>query len=666
MTTQEKRKLYDEFLAEFPLEKLREMPLERYTNLNRQDSFCYWLESKLTHLGSIWGGSAYKFNVFEFSKEPGDNSKFRNDGRYSWYARLGNTAREAYAKTLEAIVTVAQAADRGDWDTIEKVRDLGPAFKWKIAFMYSHWRLIAIYKTDMLKAAAELSGMQTKKRVSMAELQEFLMDRQGERDTMEYSDELWRRADEATKKRVWVISPGEKGRLWQDFVKEGIIAIGWDEMGDLSEFENREDLEDAYKGAYPDKGGNNFNDYLCLWQFANVMKKGEIVYAKGGLRTILGRGVIETEYIYDDSRQEYQSIRKVRWENTESRELPEDVKTTFPTKTLTDLSEFKSLVKSMEALFATQTIQVRSSDVPERIREMAELLRLKKNVILQGAPGTGKTYSTASLALALFGEPVSDWNDHSAIMSRYEQLREAGRISFTTFHQSMDYEDFVEGIKPVTKDGAVIYAIEEGIFKRICSRAEKEPQIPYLLIVDEINRGNVSKIFGELITLLEADKRQGGAHPVTVTLPYSKQPFSVPGNLYIVGTMNTTDRSTGTIDYAVRRRFAFVTLPADRSVLKGYSVAEALFDDVQKFIRDNRLSDIDMEDLMPGHSYFMAGNEEELRTNVKYALIPLIKEYIKDGILNVKSDDAQKYFDKWLELKPFESAASSITETPEI
>ena len=185
---------------------------------------------------------------------------------------------------------------------------------------------------------------------------------------------------------------------------------------------------------------------------------------------------------------------------------------------------------------------------------------------------------------------------------------------------------------------------------------------PHVLIIDEINRGNISRIFGELITLLEADKRtDGGAHPIKVTLPYSKESFSVPSSLYIIGTMNTTDRSTGAIDYAVRRRFAFITLETSREVIEGSiqdkdvrTKALALFDEINgkgtedktSFIATHQAGDFDLEDLKVGHSYFIAKDLPELQRKMRYEVIPLLHEYIKDGILQAKEGDGE-YFSAW-------------------
>lgn len=393
--------------------------------------------------------------------------------------------------------------------------------------------------------------------------------------------------------------------------------------------------------------------------------------------------------------------------------------------------------------------------IPEEIQKYTNILRFKKNIILQGAPGTGKTYNTAALALAICGEQIPE--DHGEVMSRYEELQKEGRIGFATFHQSMDYEDFVEGIKPKTENGMVSYEVEDGIFKLLSNKAQTKsgssivdcidkfihsiegfsnkkliPTItgrsslyvwwnkgnstlstrssvsssskesehspspinieklkmqavgegmennwptyaqaiinavkneyrdeleddhsttPYVLIIDEINRGNVSKIFGELITLLEADKRIGGDHPIRVTLPYSKESFGVPSNLYIIGTMNTTDRSVGNIDYAVRRRFAFATLKADEELVKQNSIplAVELFGAVESFIKKHQI-DMDFEDLMVGHSYFFAKDENELELKWQYEILPLLNEYIKDGIVNVKTIDNEITIDMFVEM----------------
>ena len=271
------------------------------------------------------------------------------------------------------------------------------------------------------------------------------------------------------------------------------------------------------------------------------------------------------------------------------------------------------------------------------IESYKAILLKKKNMILQGAPGTGKTYSTAELALSLIDKlPKKDEeNEHiyqKRIMDIYNNnriYRGKGQIDFITFHQSIDYEEFVEGIKPVSKGNKINYTVQDGIFKNICNLAIKHKDKNYVLIIDEINRGNISKVFGELISLLESDKRFGAEHSLSVTLPYSKESFFVPSNLYVIGTMNTTDRSVGLIDYAIRRRFLFVTMTADEGKIKDEN-AKKLFLAVKNFLEETKY-EMDIEDLMVGHSYFMEA--DDLEANWQYEIFPLLMEYYKDGII---------------------------------
>lgn len=274
----------------------------------------------------------------------------------------------------------------------------------------------------------------------------------------------------------------------------------------------------------------------------------------------------------------------------------------------------------------------------ELIEESVKLLKEKKNLILQGAPGTGKTYTTASIIVEMKHEYMPDMT-REEIMEKYNKMVNKGFVKFTTFHQSLDYEDFVEGLKPIVEDGHVTYIIEPGIFKNICAQASKDSNNSYFLIIDEINRGNVSKIFGELITLLEPDKREGSINALSAILPYSKESFCIPDNLFIIGTMNTTDRSVGSIDYALRRRFAFLTVKANESIVsrQGGEVGEKAleyFNKVYEHLSKYPSCDIDLDDLMIGHSYFIADSIPSLDLKWQYEVLPLLEEYYKDGLIS--------------------------------
>ena len=284
--------------------------------------------------------------------------------------------------------------------------------------------------------------------------------------------------------------------------------------------------------------------------------------------------------------------------------------------------------------------------VSEETKRAVQLLENSGQIILQGAPGCGKTYITTELAVYLCDGSVPSTREQ--LKKRYKELQSEGRIYFTTFHQSLDYEEFVEGLKPDTdslNDKDMRFVVKPGIFKRICMAASStdgnNTNKPYVLIIDEINRANVSKVLGELITLLEKSKRLGGDDEFTVTLPYSGEKFGVPDNLYIIGTMNTADRSLGYIDYAVRRRFAFMTLESQSDVIRDYYHNEgelmekeiSLFTSVRDLIKDNLNSDFDLKDIMIGHSYFLAKSGDEYKLNLEYKIRPLLEEYLRDGII---------------------------------
>lgn len=301
-------------------------------------------------------------------------------------------------------------------------------------------------------------------------------------------------------------------------------------------------------------------------------------------------------------------------------------------------------------------------DTNSALDNTIKIWRKKKNLILQGAPGVGKTYNTARLAVKLISNEQIDYTDDKAVMKSYNSLSQDHRIRFVTFHQSMDYEDFVEGLRAQQVDlgngrKGINYVPKDGAFKKICKDALDNSDKDYVLIIDEINRGNISKIFGELITLLESDKRHGQPHELSVNLPYSGKDFFVPSNLYILGTMNTTDRSVGSLDYALRRRFAFETIQASEDVIMSNKNAsedlkqkeKALFEDVKNFISDSK-PDMDIEDLMVGHSYFMADNINDLKIQLEYEIIPLLDEYVADGIIMVSKEKFDSKKEEWNKL----------------
>ena len=296
-----------------------------------------------------------------------------------------------------------------------------------------------------------------------------------------------------------------------------------------------------------------------------------------------------------------------------------------------------------------------------------------KNVIFYGPPGTGKTYTTAKRAVEICKtESEKELTDYTEIMKKYNELKEKNRIEFITFHQSYGYEEFIEGIKPVVSNEddesdsensqEIKYEIVDGIFKKFCDEARKaqdKENNEYVFIIDEINRGNISKIFGELITLIETTKRAGKKECISTKLPYSKEEFTVPDNVYIIGTMNTADRSIALMDTALRRRFYFEEMLPNYDLLKDIFVEdEGVKVNIGAMLKaiNERIEYLYDREHTIGHAVFLELNEnndiDKLENIFKKSVIPLLQEYFYEDydkirlILgdNAKDEDEQFIF----------------------
>lgn len=771
--------LYDEFQKRYPLESLPYMKLTEYTDLIPNESFCNWIESKVVALGSIWGSNSYKFGIFRYKNIVKDNSKFQYDDKYAWYSRYkAPDAETAFEIVRNAIVTVANAARNRDLDTIEKVDVINGMYKWKIAFLYSDAWLLPIYNMEWLREICTNFGMPDAHKADMADLMRFLIERRGNRDTFEYHDELLALKDKIyadRPHRVWAYSPGEGASQWDRCVREGIMALGWREMGDYSRFASRKDILAEMRYVYNNPKGKFVNDSLALWEFVHQVKPGDIVYAKKGLYKIVGRGIVEGDYQYLDGGGSYPNVRNVRWTHTGEFDSPRQL----PQKTLTDISKYPDYVNSLNMIFDSniqdsanihvdqpgywwlvanpkywsfadlkvgETVDytvkndkgnkrripanfdnakvgdivvgyeanpikkivalakvVKASDGetitfekteeleapipwasfkgleelkdmefiknqngsffkltsaefefilniirqenPEpdganpikskenfepytkadflkevfmtepQLDELTQLLRQKKNVILQGVPGVGKTFSAIRLAYCMMGEKNDDC------------------IEMVQFHQNYSYEDFFMGYRP-TADGG--FELRTGSFYNFCKKAEEQPSKDFFYIIDEINRGNLSKIFGELLMLIE-----NGYRGRSIKLAYRNEQFSVPGNLYIIGMMNTADRSLAMIDYALRRRFSFHTMLPGFTT-DGFKAEIEKHTDpripkvVEAIVSLNRV--IEKDDSLGsgfciGHSYFCnrPADEPWIDNVVRYDLCPMLDEYWFDS-----------------------------------
>ena len=434
--------------------------------------------------------------------------------------------------------------------------------------------------------------------------------------------------------KYWLISPGRDAVWWDEFYENGEIGIGFDGTGDLSQYENKEELRIKFQEMFNDNSTHKNNVHAC-WQFVHDMQIGDVVFAKNGNSEIIGRGIVEGDYEYNPDGN-YHKLRKVKWTDKGNWKS----KNKLPTKTLTDITNYTEFVNDIKQLFVSENDDDEIEEVKytEYNREdfleevfidendystLEQLLLNKKNLIVQGAPGVGKTFMAKRLAYSIMG--VKDYN----------------RVRMVQFHQSYSYEDFVMGYRP-TEDG---FKLREGSFYHFCKLAEEDEENDYFFIIDEINRGNLSKIFGELFMLIEADKR---GEKNKIQLLYSDEYFYIPRNVYIIGLMNTADRSLAMIDYALRRRFAFFDLKPgfDSDGFKEYQneLENSKFDNLinvmielnQKIKDDESLG----EGFRIGHSYLCNIKSEDvdkkLRYIVEYEIIPLLKEYWFDETKNIE------------------------------
>jgi 5-methylcytosine-specific restriction enzyme B len=586
-------------------------------------------------------------------------------------------------------------------------------------------------------------------------------------------------------KQYWAYAPGEDAKYWDEYYQKGIMAIGWSKTGDLEKYRSKVAIQKVLKDLYKTDSAPT-NRALACYDFAYNIKKGDVVFVKRGIKELIGYGVVDSDYFYDETREKHKHVRKVNWIKKGSWKLKEK----FALKTLTNITsypdfiadlnflveetaeplediklatkaenfwwlsanpkiwnpsdheigqkqiytsknekgnkrriyknfeevkpgdlivgyvaspikEVTTLLKVTKGLFSSsegegfEFEKIEQFEIPLSLKEMqavpdlkksepfrnnnqgslfklteneyetiqaivdeknlgkptpviesystekeletiflsqqeftdvVNLLKYKKNIILQGPPGVGKTFIAKHIAWSMIGK------------------KDESRIQMVQFHQSYSYEDFVQGFRP-DDDGQ--FYLKDGIFYTFCKKARRDLQNEYFFIIDEINRGNLSKILGELMILIEPDKR--GA--IEIPLTYSKaddETFMVPPNVHIVGTMNTADRSLAMVDYALRRRFCFVDLqPAYNSdkfnsFLKNAGVQPNLIEKINLNIaKVNQVIEDESKNLGPGfrigHSYFCSFENEKTfdeswyQRVVKYEIAPLLREYWFDN-----------------------------------
>jgi len=734
---------WKEFLEKWPVSRIENMTLEEYSKVGSKDSFTFWIESELDQLGSVWGGSSFKFGVFnrkDLTVKQNDSMRSYSD-EYAWHPKYGDSAEAAFDNIKELILKVIAFVKSANIFSIDSI-DLGDAYKWKIAFLFQDQTspvVVPIYKKEMLK---KLAGVQDNLPVS--ELHKLLLDKKPvELSVFQYGKQLWEsyNKDISEKdKKYWLYAPGSNAKYWDEFYSQGIMAIGWDSLGDLSQYESKAEIVKKLQEIDSDTGSKK-NNSTATYEFCNEIKPGDIVLAKKGVSKYVGYGIVVGDYYFDPDREYFKHTRDVKW-------LKKGQWTNGdkgPVKTLTNITPYPDFVKKILSIMdvddKTDTI----------INKTADSIA-SQNIILYGPPGTGKTYEllhkwipeyraikrTAKekrddalrefVADATWWEiivyvmvdigkkdiHVKDIREHHVLQMKdslssnknvkatvwgnlqmhtckesetvnytkrqspalfdknsdsswylldqwkdivpdtaetIESIKNSEgsndeiikRYEFITFHQSYGYEEFIEGLRPITnEDGQITYEVKPGVFQRICNRAKLDPQNRYAIFIDEINRGNISKIFGELITLVETDKRvhydQKGRRihgdvGLEITLPYSGNAFGVPANLDIIGTMNTADRSIALLDIALRRRFEFNEVMPNEKIIQGddgTGTIEAGNIDLRALLNmlNKRIRLLAGRDLQLGHAFFCrTENIIDLQDCFANKIIPLLQEY---------------------------------------
>jgi 5-methylcytosine-specific restriction protein B len=782
----------------FPIDQWPTMPLERYAlgQDTSDETFCQWMEYRTQHLGSIRGGSARKLIIYKHKDKPG------------WYFDPEyKDEQEAWVAVRQAFVQAFEKAKAGDWNTIDDLTPLsgGPALRLKTLRVYFPADVLPIASKQHLRHFLRtLDRPEADDRsMDVVRLNRALLEAVRNRSEFEgwsppeIERFLYNWADPRDQRRIVKIAPGENAKFWDDCLREGYICVGWDQVGDLREFESKESFRARFEKEYSDTYNNHTPTISKkaneVWTLIEL-EPGDLVVANKGTSQVLAIGkVIEPAYAWKPDRPEFRHTVQVEWDTTYAKTIPPQNRWALVTVAPVPATLYDTIVGEKAA-------EVPPPPIDPLLRDIAEALQRKGQVILYGPPGTGKTYHARRFAVAWLLQHDGRTADAQAVLADVDKFLEAERelstvqvsrrvwwvvanpkewswdrlfkekrvsyrygrlqrnyphvkagdlvigyqstpekrivalarvskgfgahggkeptieitplarvktgltydelaadailkasepmrfrnqgtlfglnvdeadhllsllaerdpdlqpfvgddevvspLTRVTFHPSYSYEDFIEGFRPHdTGDRSLSLRLADGVFKRVCHAALAQPTKRFLLVVDEINRANVAKVLGELITLLEIDKRG-----LLITLPQSKESFCIPPNVFVLGTMNTADRSIKLLDAALRRRFAFIELMPDVEVLRGAKVGTLALDDFLEEL-NRRIAKTEGREKQIGHSFLLEDGEpitdaDEFARRFQQEILPLLQEYCYDDYSALASYIGSKLVDK--------------------
>lgn len=628
----EAEKMRAEFVQRFPISAWPTLPLEEYAlGQDNLDTVSYWLEYKTLDIGSIKGGSSSKHLIY----------RRRDDGTWQ-FPKEYDSPEQAWETIRSGFVDLLHLAAQADFDGVDEIKALtgAPAVRTKLLYMYFPAELVPVSSRAAIDHFLHVLGDEPPSTSVVRGNRQLLS---GLRHIPELSDLtnqelghfLYHWHDPRPSQRVVKIAPGERGMFWPECLENSYICVGWDEVGDLSQYETKEVFRDTFRKHYPYNGVEHQVSRKAneLWTLVEL-QPGDTVIANRGVSEVLAVGTVnDTGYVWRPEHEKFKHTVGIDWDTAQAKPIA-------PVKGWATTTVSKVPATLLRQIIG-QGPTPKPVDADAQYVDVEAALRRRGQIILYGPPGTGKTY-IARRAAVWFLEGGGDSDQANAVLADDELLKtredalsslpsdvaKAARLTRVTFHPSYAYEDFIEGFRPQqSASGAMNLILSDGTFKRVCNTAQQDPENTYVVVIDEINRGNIPKIFGELITLIERDKRG-----LTVQLPQSQVPFAVPENVYIIGTMNTADRSIHLLDTALRRRFQFIELLPDSDLLEGRTVGalalDAFLDGLndairQKFGRDKQI----------GHALFFQNGEvidtpEDFAAVFRYELLPLLQEYL--------------------------------------